>query len=56
MAGRGVGVRAAGAAEIFPPGTVISEAAERLMGRLGCVRINDYLCEGSSRGAAALGS
>ncbi len=28
-------VRAAGAAEIFPPGTVIPEAAERLMGRLG---------------------
>jgi methylmalonyl-CoA mutase len=28
-------VRAAGAAEIFPPGTVIPEAAERLMERLG---------------------
>ena len=28
-------VRAAGAAEIFPPGTVIPEAAERLLGRLG---------------------
>jgi methylmalonyl-CoA mutase len=27
-------VRAAGAAEIFPPGTVIPEAAERLMERL----------------------
>ncbi|EBV3599849.1 hypothetical protein DOI34_25120, partial [Salmonella enterica subsp. enterica serovar Virchow] len=27
-------VRKAGAVDIFPPGTVIPEAAERLMGRL----------------------